>query len=385
MDNIFQTILNAVEQNKTIILATTLSTDRKGNIDTFERRLINEAELLDEENQLFLKVLKEGKPALMHDISNKESDKFSDKKKDQFTDEDSNQFSSKESNQFSNKDRKQFTLAEPFFPKERLIVLGGGHIALPLVEIASKVGFQVTVVDDRPSFANNSRFPSAERVLCESFTTCFDQIKITRNDYIVIITRGHRHDADCLKQILNLPETIYVGMIGSKRRVEIVKQELSEEGLDVARLERVCSPIGLSIGSTTPEEISISIIAQLIKRKRMDRAEQFLVNRSDMDSYMLTKLASLKNERCCLVTIISTKGSVPRGVGAKMLVYETGQIDGSIGGGCSESAIMRTALEIIGSKTWIIKDIDMTAEEAEEEGMVCGGIMTVLLEDMTTN
>jgi len=385
MDNIFQTILNVVEQNKTIILATTLSTDRKGNIDTFERRLINEAELLDEENQLFLKVLKEGKPALMHDISNKESDKFSDKKKDQFTDEDSNQFSSKESNQFSNKDRKQFTLAEPFFPKERLIVLGGGHIALPLVEIASKVGFQVTVVDDRPSFANNSRFPSAERVLCESFTTCFDQIKITRNDYIVIITRGHRHDADCLKQILNLPETIYVGMIGSKRRVEIVKQELSEEGLDVARLERVCSPIGLSIGSTTPEEISISIIAQLIKRKRMDRAEQFLVNRSDMDSYMLTKLASLKNERCCLVTIISTKGSVPRGVGAKMLVYETGQIVGSIGGGCSESAIMRTALEIIGSKTWIIEDIDMTAEEAEEEGMVCGGIMTVLIEDMITN
>jgi len=353
MSNIYQTILNVVEQNKSIILATTLSTDKKGNTELLDRRLINEAELRKEDRQLFQKVLKEGKPSCISISSDKE--------------------------------QKQFTLAEPFFPKERLIVLGGGHIALPLVEIASRVGFLVTVVDDRPSFANVPRFPTAQKVLCESFTSCFEQIKITRNDYIVIITRGHRHDAECLKQLLKLPETIYAGMIGSKRRVEIVKQNLSEEGFNDARLERVCTPIGLSIGSATPEEISISIIAQLIKRKRMDRENQFLVNRSDMDSNMLDKLASLKNEHCCMVTIIATKGSVPRGVGAKMLVYETGQIDGSIGGGCSESAIMRTALEIIGSKTWMIKDIDMTAEEAEEEGMVCGGIMTVLLEDMTTN
>jgi len=359
MSNIYQTILNVVEQNQTILLATTLfpdsigNTDRKGNTDKLERRLINESELPEQENQLFQEVLKVGKPVCIPDCSDIE--------------------------------QKRFTLVEPFFPKERLIVLGGGHIALPLVEIASRVGFQVTVVDDRPSFANVPRFPSAEKVLCESFTSCFDQIKITRNDYIVIITRGHRHDTDCLRQILDEPETIYVGMIGSRQRVEIVKQKLSEEGFDVARLGRVCTPIGLAIGSATPEEISISIIAQLIKRKRMDRADQFLVNRSDMDSDMLNKFAALKSERCCMVTIISTVGSVPRGVGAKMLVYETGLIDGSIGGGCSESAIMRTALEIIGSKTWVIKDIDMTAEEAEEEGMVCGGIMTVLLEDMTIN
>ena len=353
MGNIYQTIQNLVKQNKTVLLATTLSADRKGKTDILERRLINESELLQEGNQLFQKALKEGKPVCIPESPDEEN--------------------------------KRFILTEPFFPKERLIVLGGGHIALPLVEIASRVGFQVTVVDDRPSFANVPRFPTAEKVLCESFTSCFDQIKITKNDYIVIITRGHRHDADCLRQILNQPETIYVGMIGSRRRVEIVKQELSFEGFDEARLERVCTPIGLSIGSATPEEISISIIAQLIKRKRMDRADQFIINRSDLDSNMLNKLAALKNERCCMVTIISASGSVPRGVGAKMVVYETGRIDGSIGGGCSESAIMRTALEIIGSKTWIIKDIDMTAEEAEEEGMVCGGIMTVLLEDMTIN
>lgn len=350
MENIYQEIEKEIELNKTVVLTTTLSTKGKGKTVDFAREVLKEEELQKQVNSPFLKVLKNGKPNLIGRETAKETETY--------------------------------TLAEPFYPKERLIVLGGGHIALPLVEIASKVGFQVTVVDDRPSFSNNSRFPAAEKVLCESFQTCFQSIKITRNDYIVIITRGHRHDAECLRQILKEPETIYVGMIGSKRRVGVVKQELVSAGFDKERLDRVCTPIGLSIGSTTPEEISISIIAQLIQRKRVDRADEFMVNRSDMDSYILSKLASLENERCCMVTIIAAKGSVPRGVGSKMLVYPSGEIFGSIGGGCSESAIMRTALELIGSGIWMIQDIDMTAEAAEEEGMVCGGTMTVLLEDM---
>ncbi|MFA9375283.1 MAG: XdhC family protein [Lachnotalea sp.] len=353
MGNLYQEIQNEIEQNKAIVLTTILSETRKGNTDTFARKIQNEEELLENKNQQLLQVLEDGKPTCIEQSDVEEKGKL--------------------------------MLIEPFYPRERLVILGGGHIALPLVEIASRVGFQVTVVDDRPSFANLNRFKTAEKVICESFKNCFDKINITRNDYIVIITRGHRHDTDCLKQILKEPETIYVGMIGSRRRVEVVKQGLLEEGYDEERLNRVCTPIGLSIGSATPEEISISIIAQLIKRKRMDRAEQFLVNRSDLDSNMLIKLASLKEEYCCMVTIIATKGSVPRGVGAKMIVYETGEIFGSIGGGCSESAIMRTALEIIGSRTWRIQDIDMTAEAAEEEGMVCGGVMTVLLEDITNN
>jgi xanthine dehydrogenase accessory factor len=100
---------------------------------------------------------------------------------------------------------------------------------------------------------------------------------------------------------------------------------------------------------------------------------------------MLEILAKPRKERCSLVTILSTKGSVPRSAGAKMLVTRSGQIIGSIGGGCSEAAIMRTALHLIGSGKWKIEEIDMTAEAAEEEGMVCGGIMTVLIEDMECN
>lgn len=107
-----------------------------------------------------------------------------------------------------------------------------------------------------------------------------------------------------------------------------------------------------------------------------------MVNRSDLDSYLLGTLASLREDKCCMVSVIETKGSVPRGVGSKMLVYKTGELIGSIGGGCSESAIMRKALELIGTKKWTIETIDMTNEVAEEEGMVCGGVMTVLLEDV---
>lgn len=350
MSNIYKEIEQTIQSNKAVILTTCLSKNGKGNTIDLSKRIFQEEELIKPENSSFLQVLKEGKPDVIRRNEKESADYF---------------------------------LAEPFYPKERLIVLGGGHIALPLVDIAAKVGFLVTVVDDRPSFANSARFPSAETVICDSFDTCFDRIQLTRNDYIVIITRGHRHDTQCLRQILKAPETIYIGMIGSKRRVGVVKQELQEEGFDKERLGRVCTPIGLSIGAATPEEISISIIAELIKRKRLDRALKFMVNRSDLDSYMLSKLATLNEERCCMVTIIETKGSVPRGVGSKMLVYPTGEIIGSIGGGCSESAIMRTALELIGSKTWRIENIDMTGDVAEEEGMVCGGIMTVLLEDMS--
>lgn len=329
-----------------VLLTTTLNSEGEGNVNSLERSLICSDEFTNLD-QDYMEILHEGKPVLKKRVD----------------------------------DRNLNLLIEPYYPMERLIILGGGHIALPLVEIAARVGFQVTVIDDRPSFANTARFPSAKTVMCESFENCFKKIKITKNDYIVIITRGHKHDSVCLRQILRRPESIYVGMIGSRRRVNVVKEELLLEGFDCDRLNRVCTPIGLPIGAATPEEISISIVAELIKRKRVDRSENCMINRSDLDLDVLVKLSEIKDEQCCIVTIISTQGSVPRGIGAKMLVYDTGQIFGSIGGGCSESAIMKSAIRLIGTGKWVIKEIDMTADAAEEEGMVCGGTMTVLLED----
>lgn len=278
-----------------------------------------------------------------------------------------------------------WNVAEPFFPKERLIILGGGHVALPVAEFGARVGFLVTVVDDRLSFANPGRFPMAEKVICNDFGHAIKELKIQESDYICIVTRGHRHDADCLRMIGKGKEPAYLGMIGSRRRVGIVKQELLEEGYDPERMSRLKSPIGLKIGGVTPEEIAISILAEIIQVKRMDREDKRVKNRSDLDFDVLKRLAEEPDESKAVVTVIESKGSSPRGAGAKMIVYRDGRILGSIGGGCSEAAVLGEARSLIGSGRYKVVHVDLTGEAAEDEGMVCGGIMDVLVEDFATD
>ena len=103
-------------------------------------------------------------------------------------------------------------------PRERLIILGGGHIAQPLCEFAAKCDFAVTVVDDRMEFANEARFPLAKEVICDSFQDAIEKLRITAYDFVVVITRGHRFDADCLRALFRQREPAYLGMIGSRRR-----------------------------------------------------------------------------------------------------------------------------------------------------------------------
>jgi len=199
----------------------------------------------------------------------------------------------------------------------------------------------------------------------------------------VIITRGHRYDTLCLRKLLSQKETVYLGMIGSKHRVDGVKQLMIEEGYDEERIGRICTPIGLEIGAITPEEISVSILAQIIKRKRPEYTGRHTVNCSESDFEVLEAISGQDTGSCAVVTVMSAKGSVPRGPGSKMLVYPDLRIVGSIGGGCSEGAIIRDALSIIGTGKYEIKVIDLTGDVAESEGMVCGGIMEVLIEDFT--
>lgn len=273
------------------------------------------------------------------------------------------------------------TLREPFFPAERLIVLGGGHIAVPLAHIAAMTGFSVTVADDRPAFANARRFPSADSVICESFEKVFDRLDVTAGDYVVVITRGHRHDMACLSRLQQGREPCYVGMIGSRRRVGALKQVLIEEGYDADRINRTHTPIGLPIGAVTPPEIAVSIMAEIIACKRLRDGKNNHASRADVDMQVLRLLAEEKDVPKAIVTVVSAKGSVPRGPGAKMLVYFDRRIVGSIGGGCSEAAVINMAQQMIGTRGHCLHAVDMTAEIAEEEGMVCGGVMQVLIED----
>lgn len=278
------------------------------------------------------------------------------------------------------------SLIEPNFPEPKLIVFGGGHIAKPLVEFASKVGFKITVIDDRPTFANSIRFPEAEKVICENFENCFNHISLNGSSFVVIITRGHRHDMDCLKQTLK-HEVAYVGMIGSKRRVKIVKEQLLNEGYPEECIDKINAPIGLDINAVSPEEIAISIIAQLISYRRGKKittgsSSPQKVNYPEFDPIVIKELAKNTDENKALVTIVFTKGSVPRKSGAKMIVFGDGRTLGSIGGGCSEGEVITIARDIIKNGGYKIHDVDMTGYIAEEEGMVCGGVMKVLIQSI---
>ena len=280
---------------------------------------------------------------------------------------------------------EESVLAEVFKREHRLIVFGAGHVGYHLCHFASKVGFNTIVVDDRPYFANKEKFGDDIQVICNTFENAFEILDIHEEDYVVIVTRGHKHDKFCLEKILSLDELNYIGMIGSKRRVKIMKEELIEEGYSKEKIENIYSPIGLNIGAVTPEEIAISILAEIISVKRIGKLavknEPIKVTNScELNKDVLEALAKSQNEKMSLVTVISTKGSTPRKAGSKMIVYDSGKIIGTIGGGCAEAKIIKDAALMAGSKNLKIETIDMTGEIAEEEGMVCGGKMTVLIE-----
>lgn len=155
-------------------------------------------------------------------------------------------------------------LIEPPTTVVQLLILGAGHIALPLATIAKIIGYEVSVVDDRPSFANSARFPTADTIICDDFERALDAININPQTFVVIITRGHRYDKVCLRKVINQPAS-YIGMIGSRKRVKALLAELEEEGVPNKLLQKLYSPIGLKIGAETPEEIAVSILSELIK------------------------------------------------------------------------------------------------------------------------
>ena len=152
---------------------------------------------------------------------------------------------------------------EAVLPDETLVILGAGHIAFPLCQMAKILGFRVVVIDDREDFANEHRFPLADQVLAEPFEEVLKDFPLNYHTYVVLVTRGHLSDKECLRQIIGKP-VAYLGMIGSTRRLEGVFRLLEKEGYDRALLEQVHGPIGLPIGAQTPEEIAVSIISEMI-------------------------------------------------------------------------------------------------------------------------
>ena len=270
-----------------------------------------------------------------------------------------------------------------FRPGERLLLLGAGHVAQPLCRYASDLGFEVTVADDRPDFANYERFPEAAEVICDAFPASIRRFGVREGDYVAVITRGHRWDADCLRVLLPGQLPRYLGMIGSKRRVAGLFELLIEEGYSKEAIGEIHSPIGVSINALTTKEIAVSIVAELIACRRKDTPRHSSgtdLTTEDADPGLLEFLAEDETPKALLL-VLETSGSTPVKAGAMMALNRLRQSAGTIGGGCGESAVMQDALGVIGSGEQKVVTVDMSNDVAEEEGMVCGGQMKVLICD----
>lgn len=156
---------------------------------------------------------------------------------------------------------------EVFLPRPTLVIVGAGHIAVPLAKMGKLLEFETVVLDDRASFANRERFPDADQVIAGGFEASLRNLEITANTYIVLITRGHQHDVESLREVIDSPAA-YIGMIGSRRRVWAVFKLLYQDGMPSEKLKRIYAPIGLNIGAQTPAEIAASIISEVVKVHR---------------------------------------------------------------------------------------------------------------------
>ena len=153
---------------------------------------------------------------------------------------------------------------EPLQAQPRAVVFGGGHISVNLAPLLRLVGFDVIVVDDREEFTNPERFPGMKTFVTDDWRTCFDRLDVGPGAYYVVVTRGHVHDRTVLEEILKRPYR-YVGMIGSRRKRNMIYDALIKEGVGLEKIKDVHSPIGLGIGAETPEEIAVSIVAEMIQ------------------------------------------------------------------------------------------------------------------------
>jgi xanthine dehydrogenase accessory factor len=167
-------------------------------------------------------------------------------------------------------DEQTGAFIEPIYRLPRLTIFGAGHVGVELARLASRAGFYVIVVDDRAEFANRDRLPEANDVVAEEFRSVLDRFRFDGDDYVIAATRGHSYDAYIIERTAGSGAG-YVGMLGSKRKRAVIWKALEEAGVDPEALARVRSPIGVEIGADTPAEIAVSVVAELVRLRRLGR------------------------------------------------------------------------------------------------------------------
>jgi xanthine dehydrogenase accessory factor len=157
-------------------------------------------------------------------------------------------------------------------PHLTLLLIGAGHVAVPLAKLARLLGFRTVVFDDRAGYANRDRFPQAEEILVEDLETGLSSLDITPKSWIAIATRSHESDATALRAVVESPAA-YIGLLGSRHKVSLIFQALREQGVGEEQLARVYAPVGLDLGAETPEEIALSIMAEIIMLRQSGKGQ----------------------------------------------------------------------------------------------------------------
>lgn len=263
---------------------------------------------------------------------------------------------------------------ERFSEKPRLVICGGGTVGLALVSVMRGQEFSVTVLEDREAYAQRAKELGADTVVTAPFGEGLDGIVGGGSTYFVVVTREHQYDTLCLDRILR-KEHAYVGMMGSRKRVGILKDELAEAGFSRELLDTIHAPIGLKIAAETPEEIAVSIAAELILTKNQQK-------RTAGYSKELLEVLANAPRPCVLAQIVERKGSTPRGIGTKMVIFEDGTGYGTIGGGWMEADVIKKALALLksGETTRLCHEMLSPAGQGAANPMLCGGEQLVYLE-----
>lgn len=253
----------------------------------------------------------------------------------------------------------------------RLVICGGGHVARALAPAALRVGFSVTVLEDRAQVLKEGQFAPEVELRCGDFVKLLREGEFPKNAFFAIMTQGHTADWVCLREILRLPHA-YLGLMGSRRKIASTQKMLKQEGFGETALDGVHTPIGISIGAETPAEIAVSIVAELIQC----RSELGL--EAPLDSGVAEALDAAPY---AMVTLVKCSGSTPRSEGARMLVFPDGSIRGTIGGGISEAVAKRQALEALKAGRPRLEHYALDGSA----GSICGGRVTYLIVPVKEN
>ena len=249
--------------------------------------------------------------------------------------------------------------AEWFCPQPRLILCGGGHVSREVAAFAHRLDFSVTVVDDRPDAVTRERFPTADRLVCDSYENLSNYLE--PDACYVVVTPDHKADLQCVRTILPTGYR-YLGMIGSRKKVASTMENLRNAGFSQEQLSSIFAPIGLPIGAVTPAEIALSILSQIIQEKNKTHS-------ASADKALLEV-----TEPGTLCVIVEKHGSAPRGVGSMMFVG-CDRILGSIGGGEPEYLAIRQAQE---NPSFDTQEYTLNTAAADGLDMICGGRIKVL-------